>query len=312
MRGGALAAAGVLILLGLSAARGLTRRRTQPSAEVPHDPGRAVLGTVPPGTVLGSNYRVVREVGRGGMGVVYESFDQALERRVAVKQLRRELCVRPEERDLFLREARLVAKLKHPNIVEIHAVIDEGELYLVFDFVEGKTLAETLAGRGRLPIPEASGILQGAAAAVGFAHGREIVHRDLKPSNIMMAADGSARVMDFGIARQSRSLSCPTLTSVAGTPQYMAPEAEFGAASRESDLYSLGIVAYEMVTGAFPFPGPDLRGQKAAGEFTPASARASALPKALDAFFSKALKPSPEARFPDAARFVSAFRQAVG
>ncbi|MBI5209142.1 MAG: protein kinase [Elusimicrobia bacterium] len=322
MRLGVAGASTALILFGLTAARELTRRRSPAGADADPSPepstprtaalpGLASQGTVPPGTVLGSNYRVAREVGRGGMGVVYEAFDQALERKVAVKQLRSELCGRPGERELFLREARLVAKLRHPNIVEIHAVIDEGELYLVFDYVEGKNLAEILAARGGFPLPEASRILKAACEAVGWAHGKGIVHRDLKPSNIMLADDGSVRVMDFGIARQSKDLSNPTLTSVAGTPQYMAPEQDFGAATRGSDLCSLGLTAYEITVGAFPFAMSDVRGSKLRGEFAPVSSKVPSLPPGLDGFFARALNPRPERRFADAASFLAAFLDAA-
>ncbi|MBI5623535.1 MAG: protein kinase [Elusimicrobia bacterium] len=308
-RAGSAAAAALLILMGVFAAREITKRRLV-RPETPAGP--RPMGTLPPGARLAGNYRVVRELGRGGMGVVYEAFDEALERRVAIKQLRRELHYDREGLGLFLREARLVAKLKHPNIVEIHAVVEEEEPFLVFDLVEGETLSERLARRGRLPLPEVCTIISPVAAAVGFAHGRRIIHRDLKPSNIMISEDGGVRVMDFGIAHQSRGAAGSTVTSISGTPQYMAPEQELGSASPQSDLFSLGVVAYELLTGRLPFPGPDFGAQKRAARFEPASAREPSLGPGFDPFFAKALSPCPEKRFEDASEFLKGLRSAVG
>ena len=310
LRGGLIAGSLLLVLIGLlgrSAAKAVTRRPVSASA------ANATLvdeaAPLSPGALIGGSYRVSRELGRGGMGVVYEALDETLQRRVALKQMQ---GGSPEEVERFLREARLVAQLKHPRIAEIHNVLLEREPLLVFELVEGRTLDAVLAERGRLSVAAAQRVVAEVCEALEYAHGRGIVHRDLKPSNVMVSADGSCKVMDFGIAHQSRSAATQTRTVASGTPAYMAPEQGLGSVSKAADLYALAVVAYELLTGARPFAGPDFLEQKLQKRFSPLSVTAAALPAELDAFFARALEADPTKRFPDAAAFRQAFDAACG
>lgn len=290
----------VLILMGGRVLWGRSTRRGIVLAPArPAGPAR----TLPSGAVLGGHFRVERELGRGGMGVVYQAYDQTLKRSVAVKQLR---VLGDESPEGVLKEARLVAQLKHPNLVPIFSVVEDGGLYLVFEMVEGENLDKVLSRRGRLPLEEAREVLAGVCAAVEYAHSRRIIHRDLKPSNIIVTPRGEAKVMDFGIAHESRTTSRATRTEACGTPQYMAPEQMFGSVSKASDLFALGVTAYELVTGELPFSGLDPQA-KTSGLFRSAREANPGLPEGADEFFRKALAPRPEDRFQGAGEFLAAF-----
>ncbi|MDD5630063.1 MAG: protein kinase, partial [Elusimicrobia bacterium] len=257
MRGGLIALSLILVLAGLAGTergRALTRRLTTPRfGQAPAVPAEPELAE---GSLLANNYRIVRELGRGGMGVVYEGFDQALQRRVAIKRLQGGEQSSPEDRERFLREARLVARLKHPHVAEIYTVLDEGELYLVFEYIEGRSLDQVLSLNRSLPVAAVRRLVAETASALSAAHAQGIIHRDLKPGNVMIVADGGAKVMDFGIAHQSRAATGPTQTVAAGTPPYMAPEQGLGSVGDErSDIYSLGVILYEMATSRVPFTG---------------------------------------------------------
>ncbi|UPT76128.1 MAG: serine/threonine protein kinase [Elusimicrobiota bacterium] len=192
------------------------------------------------------------------MGVVYEATDRSLERRVAVKKMRDEIRADPHERRRFVNEAKVVAALRHPNIVDIYAIVEEGdEVYLVFEYVTGRTLADTIKADGPMSPEAARGVLAAATGAVEHAHAAQVVHRDLKPSNIMITEDGRVKVMDFGVARQAKdAITKMSMTNtVVGTPPYMAPEQEQGTVRRESDVFALGVCLYEMLTGQLPFQG---------------------------------------------------------
>ena len=211
---------------------------------------------------LGAQYRLERELGRGGMGVVYLATDTALDRTVAVKVIHPDLASHEALSQRFLTEARTIARLRHPNIVSVHAAGSDGDLlYYVMDQVPGETLRERLSRDRRLPVHEVSRIVADLAAALGAAGKAGIVHRDVKPENILLEqGSGRALLADFGIARavESEAAGPRTAQGVAvGTPAYMSPEQAAGEeVDSRSDLYSLGIVAYEMLTGAPPFEGP--------------------------------------------------------
>jgi tRNA A-37 threonylcarbamoyl transferase component Bud32 len=248
---------GLLIAFGLvhiiMGPRGNKKRITLGTAGTRSDADRLA------GTALEEGYKVLREVGHGGMGIVYEAVDKALDRKVAIKKMRDEIHDDPRERERFLSEARIVAGLHHPNIVDIHNVFDdEGELFMVFEYVEGSTIDQVLAKKGKLSISEAQFIVHGVTAALSYAHTKGVIHRDLKPSNIMITKDGMVKVMDFGIARQAQdAMAASTKTNtVAGTPHYMAPEQEQGIVRKESDIFALGACLYEMLTGERPYPAP--------------------------------------------------------
>src|SRR5579875_1026580 len=209
------------------------------------------------GTVLSGRYRLEARIGAGGMSTVYRAFDETLERRVAIKLLNREVSSDSDELERFRREARAVAQLSHPHIV---GVIDAGEddsrPYIVFEYIEGETLKERIRRLGPLPIPEAVAYAIEIARALGAAHARHIVHRDVKPQNVLIDHDGSAKVTDFGIARTLEEDGLTADGRVLGTTDYVSPEQALGqAVTGRSDLYSLGIVLYEMLTGDVPFHG---------------------------------------------------------
>lgn len=282
-----------------------------------------------PAAGLKAKYDLRRVIGRGGMGEVYEAVDRSLGRPVAVKRMSAAIAeLGPQGRELFLKEARTVAALHHPAIVDIYEIIQDGaELYLVFEFVGGRTVAQLLAERGRLTLQDAEGILDPVCRALEFAHGRNLVHRDLKPANIMLSDQGFVKLMDFGIARSlsdaapaPAAVGAPGRASlplvartihVAGTPSYMALEAENGVVRKESDIYSLGVCLYEMLTGRLPFgPGASVE-DKQAGRFEAAGARAG-VPAAVDALLARALAADPDKRLSSAREFLALLRQAHG
>jgi aminoglycoside phosphotransferase (APT) family kinase protein len=258
--------------------------------------------------LIGGNIDIVRPIGRGGMGEVYEGLDRTLQRRVALKRLRPELTGSPSDLSRLLNEARLVAALKHPNIVAIHSVEREaGQVFLVFEYVDGPTLAAVISQRRRLPWREALGLYKAAAGALDAAHRQNIIHRDLKPGNIMLDSKGVVKVMDFGIAHEAaRAVSKLTSSGAWGTPPYMSPEQELGEVNTGVDLFALNVVLYEMLTGEVPFTGPNFLAQKREGVYVAPSKAVPAPPKALDAFFATAFDPDPVKRFHDTATLAAA------
>ncbi len=258
-----------------------------------------------------AGFRIVKTLGQGGMGVVYEAVDLGLQRTVALKKLRAEIADSPRERARFLKEARTVAALKHPNIVEIHAIHEDAEgLFLVFEKIDGESLHERL-GHGALRPAEAVGYLRQIALALDHAHSSGVVHQDLKPANVMVSGD-RAKVMDFGIARRvQETMSTLSRIEVAGTPAYMAPEQERGGAvGPAADVFALGACAYELLTGRTPFPNGGMM-MKAEKKYRPASEVALGVPKAADAAIGRALEPEPGARWPSAASFVEALARSL-
>jgi eukaryotic-like serine/threonine-protein kinase len=209
------------------------------------------------GTTLSGRYRLEARIGAGGMSTVYRAFDETLQRWVAIKLMNREIATESDQLERFRREARAVAQLSHPNVV---GVIDAGEdaarPYIVFEYVEGETLKERIRRMGRLPITEAVAYAIEIARALGAAHARHIVHRDVKPQNVLLDDEGMAKVTDFGIARTLDEEGLTADGRVLGTTDYVSPEQALGQpVTGQSDLYSLGIVLYEMLTGEVPFKG---------------------------------------------------------
>lgn len=247
-------------------------------------------------------YALGPALGSGGMGVVYEARDRKLGRPVAIKVLRDESRWDPKAKAALLEEARMLAELSHPCIVDLHAVEeDEQGLYLVFERLGGRTLDQVLEARKRLPLSEAKRVLAQVCDALHYAHGRDVVHRDLKPANIMLLEGGGVKVMDFGISRHASTAGKAITQTVVGTPHYMAPEQEYGVVRKESDVFSLGACLYELVTGARPFEGGP--GPKLAKSYIRATTRAPELPPELDAFLEKALEPDPDKRIPTPSEF---------
>ncbi|MCX5788840.1 MAG: serine/threonine-protein kinase, partial [Elusimicrobia bacterium] len=250
-------------------------------------------------------------IGLGGMGVVYEAVDLSLDRRIALKKMRPEIGMNARARERFLTEARTVAKLQHPNVVAIHAILeDDGDLYLAFEYIDGETLDDMLARQTRLSGQQAMRILGDVASAVDYAHTQRVIHRDLKPSNIMVDHLGRAKVMDFGIAHEAKvTVSRLTSTEAYGTMAYMPPEQELGQAVRESDVYAFAAVTYETLTGGLPFPGPNFHLQKMEMAFQRPST--ASMPAALDRVFERAFHPEPKQRYPTTGEFVKMLQAAL-
>jgi len=213
--------------------------------------------TIDVGTLLADRYRLEAQIGSGGMSTVYRAFDTVLERTVAIKRMHREIAEHSEQLERFRREARAVAQLNHPHIVQ---VIDAGEHddtpFIVFEHVRGETLKERIQRAGRLPVTEAVAYAIEIARALGAAHDRGIVHRDVKPQNVLINEEGLAKVTDFGIARTLEEHGLTADGRVLGTTDYVSPEQAMGhEVTGQSDIYSLGIVLFEMLIGDVPFHG---------------------------------------------------------
>jgi serine/threonine-protein kinase len=207
------------------------------------------------GTVLSGRYRLQAKLGSGGMSTVYLARDTTLDRDVAVKVMHREMSEQPDQLERFRQEARAVAKLSHPNVV---AVIDAGEdggyPYIVFEYVEGETLKQRIARVGALDTQEALAYAIEIARGLTVAHARKMVHRDIKPQNVLIDTEGRAKLTDFGISRQLEQDGMTATGRVLGTTDYVAPEQAMGhAVDERSDIYSLGVVLYEMLIGQVPF-----------------------------------------------------------
>jgi predicted Ser/Thr protein kinase len=264
---------------------------------------------------LGSQYEVQEEIGRGGMSVVFRARDIRLDRPVAIKVLPPELAYDPAIRTRFTREAQTSAHLAHPHIVPIHDVGErEGIAYFVMSLVSGGNLASLLAREPRQPVEEVRRVLAEIADALSYAHMRGVVHRDIKPDNVLLDADtGRVVVTDFGIARAIEGGSRLTLTGMAmGTPAYMSPEQAEGEREIDgrSDIYSLGVVAYQMLTGRVPFTGGNsmaLLLKHVTEKPRPIAELRPDAPRQLSDAIERALEKSPEDRWPSAA----ALREAV-
>src|SRR5215213_8631204 len=207
------------------------------------------------GTEISGRFRLDEQIGSGGMSTVYRAFDPTLERWVAIKLMHRDISSDPDQLERFRREARTVARLNHPHIVTvIDAGEDEGAPYIVFEYVPGETLKDRIRSVGRLPVPEAVAYAIEIGRALSCAHANRLVHRDVKPQNVLIDADGRAKVTDFGIARSMEAKGLTATGRVLGTTDYVSPEQAMGEdVDERSDVYSLGVVLYEMLTGQVPF-----------------------------------------------------------
>ena len=224
------------------------------------------------GTTLGGRYRLDARIGHGGMSTVYRAFDTVLERQVAIKLMHREIASDSDQLERFRREARAVAQLNHPHIVTVidagewdahdgdgHGGIEEGSggtPYMVLEHVDGETLKELIRRDAPLEVPTVLAYGIEIARALGAAHAQEIVHRDVKPQNVLLSGEGGAKITDFGIARTLSEVGLTMDGRVLGTTDYVSPEQALGqAVTGQSDVYSLGVVLYEMLTGGVPFKG---------------------------------------------------------
>ena len=262
---------------------------------------------------VAGRYSLDRELGRGGMGIVYLAREVRLARPVAIKVLPRALAAsRPELRERFVHEAQMAARLSHPNIVPIHHVDEVDDfVFFVMAYIEGGTLGEKLRARGALPAAEVAGILREIAWALAYAHLRGIVHRDVKPDNILMdSVSHRALVTDFGIAGVADSPSIADAGYIRGTVHYLSPEQACGEpADARSDIYALGVVGYYALTGRVPFDGPnatDVMAAHISGVLEPIARVAPAVPRRLAATVEKCLEKLPEKRWQTAEAFADA------
>lgn len=253
--------------------------------------------------VLGNRYQLLQSLGTGGMAVVYRAYDLRLERPVAIKVLRQDYSQSDAFRERFRQEAKAAANLSHPNIVTVHDFgLDASRLYIVMEFVPGTDLKTILKERGHLDIDEAISLIVQACAGIGYAHRAGLVHCDVKPHNMLVTPDQRLKVTDFGIARALSSIAPDEKHDVVwGSPLYFSPEQAAGQApSPASDVYSLGVVLYEMLTGQLPFNASDpVELARLHRESTPVEPRLlnAAIPPALDQIIMKVLSKEPSARY---------------
>src|SRR6266849_2606165 len=268
---------------------------------------------VEPGTMIDGRYRVRSRVGSGGMADVYLAEDELLGRQVAVKLLHHHFAEDQEFVERFRREASSAAALSHPNIV---GIFDRGEwqgtYYIAMEYVAGRSLKVALRQDGAMDAPSAIDIVVQILRAARFAHKRGVIHRDLKPHNVILDEEGRARVTDFGIARAGASDM--TLTgSIMGTAQYLSPEQAQGhAVTASSDLYSVGVILYELLTGVVPFEGESavaIAFKQVSAEPRPPSELGPALPASLDAVVLRALAKDPAQRYADAGELIAALER---
>jgi serine/threonine-protein kinase len=249
--------------------------------------------------------RIVREIGRGGMGIVYEAFQEGLDRSVAVKALDAKLVRSKEIVERFRREGRAYAKLRHEAIVAVHDLVEKDEgLYLVTELVDGTDLARLLSRGGALPPDCVALVGARVAEALDYVHFNRLRHRDVKPANVMVSRDGEVKLMDFGIAKGEEDASLTRHGMLVGSPSYMAPEVLAGVDQDEdlekaADVWALGVSLYELLTGEKPFRGRTTEELFAAiqrGSFTRVRALAPHCPRRLARAIERCLAPRPRAR----------------
>ncbi|MCX5759184.1 MAG: serine/threonine-protein kinase [Candidatus Hydrogenedentes bacterium] len=247
--------------------------------------------TFRPGQIVASRYSVIDVIGRGGMGCIYRVRDNVLKEDVALKTLLPQFVRDQTVVERFFNEARIARGLSHPNIVRVHDIGITGDIiYISMELIKGRSLREifeALAPRQRLPVGNALRIVDGLCAALEYAH-RHTVHRDIKPENVMICEDGTVKLMDFGISKlmDTRGLTGPAV--VMGTPFYMSPEQlkDSGSVDARADIYSVGVVLYEILTGNMPMGMP-----------RPASQLTREVPPALDPIIAKCVDPEPAKRY---------------
>src|SRR5439155_2573224 len=276
------------------------------------DTGPCEMREIPADTVVDGRYRIVSRLGSGGMADVYCAEDQQLGRRVALKVLYERFAEDEEFVERFRREASSAAGLQHQHVVSVY---DRGEYdgtyWIAMEYLEGRSLKRLIQDEGPLAPERAIELAIQILRAARFAHRRGIIHRDLKPHNVIVDADGRAKVTDFGIARAGASDMTQT-GSIMGTAQYLSPEQAQGhAVSAQSDIYSIGIILYEMLTGRVPFEGESavtIALKQVSEQPVPPSQLNPAVTPGLEAAVMRALAKDPAQRFPDADAFIAALQ----
>lgn len=262
-------------------------------------------------------YRIVAPLGEGGMAAVYKAYQPAMDRDVALKVLPRHFAGDPQFVARFQREAKVLAKLQHPHILPVHDFGEaEGYTYIVMPYVQTGTLAGILTGRA-LPLSQIQGIVSQVGTALDYAHGRGLIHRDVKPSNILIDESGNILLTDFGLARIVERAATLTATgAIMGTPAYLSPEHGLGEKiDHRTDIYSLGVVLYEMATGRVPFAAetPMAVVIKHINDPLPMPRKVNhALPRPIERVILKSLAKSPADRYQTAGEFVKGLAAAAG
>ncbi|WP_415644620.1 serine/threonine-protein kinase [Stackebrandtia soli] len=269
--------------------------------------------------VLGGRYRLLNRLGAGGMGEVWKADDTLLHRDVAIKTLHPNLAAQDAFRDRFQREARTVAALRHPGIVDLFDICEERSpdgvmtSYLVMEYVSGRSLSSILDEFAPLTVEETFSVIGSVAEALAAAHASGVVHRDIKPDNILVHRDGSATIVDFGIARKQGDASLTTTGAVMCTVTYASPEQLQGQAlTGASDLYSLGVIAYECLAGAAPFDRSSPAAVIAGHLNDAPPALPGGIPSAVADLVARALEKDARDRFPDASGFARACESVLG
>lgn len=255
------------------------------------------------------NYKIIRSLGEGGVGRVYQGVDTMLDREVAIKVLRPELARQTSIVERFRSEAVLLAKLNHPNIATLYSLLRQGdELFMVLEFIRGETLEQLLHRRGALPEDDAIPIFCQALDGINHAHELGIVHRDVKPGNMILTSNGILKVLDFGIARLLGTSRMTKMGNIIGTLEYMSPEQVRGLETdARSDIYGLGIMLYEILTGRLPFESEnEFLLMKAQTEEMPALPRSinPNISETVETAIMKALAKNPDERFQSAGEFL--------
>ena len=268
------------------------------------------------GNVVGS-YKITEKIGEGGMGAVFKGIDLMLEREVAIKMLRPELASQPQVVERFRSEAVTLAKLNHPNIATLFSFLRQGEdFFMVMEFVRGETLDSLMRRAGAMPCNHAIALFCQALEGIDHAHRMGIIHRDIKPANMMLTETGTLKVMDFGIARVLGTSRMTKQGNIVGTIEYMSPEQVRGQETdARSDIYSLGILLYEMLTGRVPFSSDseyDLMRMQIENAPEPPRVFTGQIPQAVEQAIMRSLAKRSEARFQGAAEFRNTLLGAAG
>src|SRR5215470_15376604 len=272
---------------------------TPPSKASLTPSSKTATDALAPGTVLGGRYEILQLLGRGGMGAVYKAHDKELDRTVALKLIRPDLARNPEMVKRFKQELILARQITHKNVIRIFDLgQSDGIKFITMDFVEGRDLRALLQEKGKFPPPEAARIMLQICRALEAAHSEHVIHRDLKPQNIMLDQRGRVFVMDFGIASSAHLPGMNQTGALIGTPEYMSPEQARGEKLDErSDIFSLGVIFYEILTGQKPYPSdvPIATLWKRMQErVTPPLKLEPSLPVALNDIVVKALEIEPQ------------------
>jgi serine/threonine-protein kinase len=268
------------------------------------------------GYVVG-NYKITEKIGEGGMGAVFKGIDMMLEREVAIKMLRPELASQPQVVERFRSEAVTLAKLNHPNIATLFSFLRQGEdFFMVMEYVRGETLDSVIRKHGAMSIERAIAMFCQALEGIEHAHRLDIIHRDIKPANMMLTDTGTIKVMDFGIARVLGTSRLTRQGSIVGTIEYMSPEQVRGEETdARSDIYSLGILLYEMLTGRVPFQSDSefaLMKSQIEDAPTPPRSFAMHIPLVVEQAIMRSLAKKPDARYQTAGEFRAVLLQGIG